>query len=596
MMRSSITISNSELMDMWDFKLNKDISPDKLKTQSHKPVWWVCREYAHSFLATPKSLTIGGSCKICKSLGVVCPELICEWDYEKNGNATPFTVSAGTDDKYWYKCIVNHSWLARTADRKQGRGCPFCAGRAIDETNSLQTLFPNLAAEWIIEKNDRKPTEVGRGSDYEAWWRCPDKQHEYDMIVHERTSGKNCPYCAGKRVNETNSLQTMRPDIAAEWCHELNENLKPTMVSEHSGKMVSWVCKDKHIWPATIDSRTGACGSGCPYCAGRMLTPERSLLALMPKLAKEWNYEKNGELLPEHFSCGSGEKVLWICIERHEWPAVIGSRAQGAGCPYCSGLYTTRDKSFGIIHADKMGIWHWEKNIDLDPYAIACGSDIWIWQICELGHEEERQVKNVSQGTTCQRCYQLDIMFPELLNEWHYEKNGDLKPSDVSYGSGQEVWWLCDKQHAYLAQVCGRTAKNPRGCPICNNSKGELRIFNWLNNNSILTERQKRFPDCKNKKPLPFDFYLPNKNICIEYDGEQHCYDSKWYEGNARAGHNYEDFLEIKLHDQIKTTYCLAQNIILIRIPYNKFDKIETILTENIKTNQPLLAENQLAP
>lgn len=60
------------------------------------------------------------------------------------------------------------------------------------------------------------------------------------------------------------------------------------------------------------------------------------------------------------------------------------------------------------------------------------------------------------------------------------------------------------------------------GCPVCNLSHGERQIRRWLCNNNISYILQKTFEDCKNKKQLPFDFYLPEYNICIEYDGEQH--------------------------------------------------------------------------
>lgn len=60
------------------------------------------------------------------------------------------------------------------------------------------------------------------------------------------------------------------------------------------------------------------------------------------------------------------------------------------------------------------------------------------------------------------------------------------------------------------------------GCPKCNESRGEKAVTNWLNKNNILYESQKRFDDCRNKNPLPFDFYLPQYDVCIEYNGIQH--------------------------------------------------------------------------
>lgn len=60
-----------------------------------------------------------------------------------------------------------------------------------------------------------------------------------------------------------------------------------------------------------------------------------------------------------------------------------------------------------------------------------------------------------------------------------------------------------------------------RGCQKCSSSKGELFIWNFLKTNNIKFIEEKRFKECKNKRPLPFDFYLPEYNMCIEYDGRQ---------------------------------------------------------------------------
>ena len=87
-----------------------------------------------------------------------------------------------------------------------------------------------------------------------------------------------------------------------------------------------------------------------------------------------------------------------------------------------------------------------------------------------------------------------------------------------------------------------------------------------MENNNINYIPQKRFKDCKDNKPLPFDFYLPILNICIEYDGEQH-FKSKEHFGGEQG------FLTRQKHDQIKTDYCKNNNIPLLRISYK--DNIE---------------------
>lgn len=110
------------------------------------------------------------------------------------------------------------------------------------------------------------------------------------------------------------------------------------------------------------------------------------------------------------------------------------------------------------------------------------------------------------------------------------------------------------------------------GCPICNESKGEKIIRKFLTDHNINFIPQKRFKKCRDKKPLPFDFYLYEKNICIEYDGEQHFINRPTFGGP-------NSFLNIKRKDEIKDTFCKENNIDLIRISYcdNIKEKLKTL-------------------
>ena len=111
---------------------------------------------------------------------------------------------------------------------------------------------------------------------------------------------------------------------------------------------------------------------------------------------------------------------------------------------------------------------------------------------------------------------------------------------------------------------------NNNGCPRCKESKGEKEIREWLINNKIKYKPQHRFPECKNILTLPFDFYLPEHNTCIEFNGRQH------YEPINKWG-GIENLKEIQRRDKIKMEYCQNNNIPLIIIKYN--DKVIKKLT-----------------
>jgi len=112
------------------------------------------------------------------------------------------------------------------------------------------------------------------------------------------------------------------------------------------------------------------------------------------------------------------------------------------------------------------------------------------------------------------------------------------------------------------------------GCPVCNESKGELRIAKYLSDKGIEFERQKEFEDLKHIKSLKFDFYLYGLNILAEYDGEGH-YKPIFGSTPEEKQKNLE---EQQIRDRLKDEWALVNNIILLRIPYWDFDRIEEIL------------------
>jgi very-short-patch-repair endonuclease len=109
------------------------------------------------------------------------------------------------------------------------------------------------------------------------------------------------------------------------------------------------------------------------------------------------------------------------------------------------------------------------------------------------------------------------------------------------------------------------------GCPHCSESRGEKTIAKYLKDNHIPFIRQKKFTTCRNVFELPFDFWIPSKKVLIEYDGEQH------FKANEHFG-GQQAFANLKANDAIKTSWCLQNNIELIRISYYEADKIPMIL------------------
>jgi len=147
--------------------------------------------------------------------------------------------------------------------------------------------------------------------------------------------------------------------------------------------------------------------------------------------------------------------------------------------------------------------------------------------------------------------------------------------SKVNYkGALKKIEIIC-KKHGSFLQTPNKHLLD-RGCPICNSSKGELQIRKFLDKNQIKYIHQKKFNECKNIKPLPFDFYLSEYNTCIEFDGKQHFEPIENWGGES-------NLMEIQKRDKIKTNYCKKNNINLIRIKFYEKNKIEDLLVTNLQ-------------
>lgn len=133
---------------------------------------------------------------------------------------------------------------------------------------------------------------------------------------------------------------------------------------------------------------------------------------------------------------------------------------------------------------------------------------------------------------------------------------------------------LCKKCNRYFWQEA-RTHMYKSGCCYCRESNGEEKIRNYLESKNIKVIGRMKFDDLFDKELLSYEFYLPDNNLLIEFNGEQH-YNSKAF------NKTYEEFLIQKYHDCLKVKYVNNNNINLLIIPYWEFDNIEEIIDKTI--------------
>lgn len=208
-----------------------------------------------------------------------------------------------------------------------------------------------------------------------------------------------------------------------------------------------------------------------------------------------------------------------------------------------------------------------------------------MWRcICDCGNETIVEGGNLRGGVTrsC-GCYMKDRSREVNLIDITGNKYNYLTVISRADNIGKEPAWNCLCECGNMTIVTGSNLKSENiiSCGCANRSKGEMRIAEYLKSHNINFEEQKRFANCVDRDMLPFDFYLPEKNILCEFDGRHHMMPVD-FAGRGKEWAESE-FERIKNHDAIKDKFCKENNIKLIRIPYTEYVNITQILDRELK-------------
>lgn len=303
---------------------------------------------------------------------------------------------------------------------------------------------PELLEEWDYDKNkELDPNDFYRSSIKEVWWICrKDNRHRWPMKINRRVyNNSGCLYCSGKLALKSESFATLHPELMEEWDVIKNSAIDPYSLSVTSNRKVDWICKTdkKHVWAATVYSRAHN-GTGCKKCSF-INKPKRGKKKLLkdshPKIAREWDFDKNSKYDLNKITHASSYSVGWICLinSSHKWNSTVTNRtSNNSGCPICNQKVPSKSNS-------------------------------------------------------------LKSIYPEVAKEWHHEKNFPISPENITKASGKKVWWLCkiDPEHEWRAVVRNRTTLGSK-CPICDKEIKVMRLRGYmLEDSGSLTEHYKLF-------------------------------------------------------------------------------------------------------
>ena len=195
------------------------------------------------------------------------PELLREWDSDRNAPKDPKFFSSGSMERVWWVCDEGHSWQASIKNRTRlGTGCPYCVNVKVAEASSLLKLYPELASEYS-ERNPKRAQEISPGSSLKVLWKCKTCKHEFVARPADRVGkGSGCPACTGRVATNKTSLGQLFPRLMAEWDYEKNNDIDPNKLTPGSHKRVSWKCSRGHMWEAVVRVRALRAMGKCPEC------------------------------------------------------------------------------------------------------------------------------------------------------------------------------------------------------------------------------------------------------------------------------------------------------------------------------------------
>lgn len=415
--------------------------------------------------------------------------------------------------------------------------------------------------EYVNEVSEKNPSIEVIGQYIDAntpiLHRCLIHNVLWNVRPYSILHGCGCKLCGKTKIsNHLRKTDTQYKDELS----IINENIEVIGKYINSNVPILHRCLiDGYVWNASPSNILS--GHGCPLCSGNIKkTTEQYAIELN-------SINPNIEVIGEYVNAKT--PICHRCkIDGYKWNATPASILSGNGCAMCAGNAKRTTEEY-ILELR-----------DVNPNVSVIGQYINaltpILHKCNIDNNEWNAApSNMLLGQGCPECKKKLLSQKFSKSHEKYVEDVLVVNSDIDvigqYINAQTPILHQCRIDGYMWMARPSNILSGKGCPHCKESQGEKKVRIWLDNHNIEYKYQYQFSDCKNKKSLPFDFYISELNICIEYDGIQH------FEPVDFAGNGEEWALsQLKMtqyRDNIKTNYCKNNNITLVRIPY--FTNIE---------------------
>ena len=461
--------------------------------------------------------------------------------------------------------------------------CPTCSKTIQIKTQREQTFK-------LIKQECEQRGYILLTTDYNG----PDQYLEYICSKHkdkgvQKIKAKfflhkkqGCKYCAlekrsnKKRVPEA-ELRLITEKVGFIYDHV---EYKSSNIPGKRDTLIYYICphhKDKGLQSTTLNIMRKASGK-CGYCLGKKRTHEdfiNMMEGINPNIAFLSQYET-----------ATGPIKCKCKVDGYEWVSTGNDLLHGKGCKICAHKKTAIAKHKTHEQFENEIIEKFHGKISLisqytgiyDTIQCKCTIDGTIWETTatSLLHSTHiacptciaKQIREKSGKSNQDFINELKLINPHIL------------PLESYQNMNTKI--LCECQlHKYQWKASPRKLLTRKtGCPKCTSYQGEKLIDDILTAWGYNFTMQKTFPDCKDIKVLPFDRYLDDFNILIEYDGEGHFMPIPY--GSMTQEQSIKVFHMRQRHDEIKNKYCLDHHIPLIRIPYWEKENMECFIFDKL--------------
>lgn len=351
-----------ELLKEWDYERNT-LSLDKTTYGSGKQAHWICSK-GHRWQVRIDTRTNPDKPSICPdcrkrprlspthNFAVLYPNLLLEWDYERNIGIDPYNISPKNNKVVHWKCKYGHSWATRITHRANGSNCPKCNNKSsrieIFIYCEMKAFFPNAINRYKfngIECDIYLPNEK-IAIEFDGRWHKGREIQDANKVAKLRNYG----------LEVINIRERKQP--AVNWLTISYKNLEnPLSITKELACLLGMMLGRADLMEYSSGDNMINPNEYYTEIANYPITSHKTLATHNPKLASEWDYEANGNLTPSRVAPFSHHMAHWICPDGHKYEATIANRNNlHQQCPHCqnhSSLTYSRNKTHDRLYPKK---------------------------------------------------------------------------------------------------------------------------------------------------------------------------------------------------------------------------------------------------